>query len=61
MIDPTTVFGKTLLVFFWGGLAANIVSFLWVTVRFDPIYLPWLVVIINMLLVSLKNKVLPIK
>lgn len=61
MINPNTLFGRAVLVFFWGGLAANIVTFIWSFWHFDPILIGWFVVLVNIGLVTLKNILIPPK
>lgn len=60
MINPATTFGKIMLVFFWGGLSANIIIFTYLALRasgkaIDPLYLPHSVMVVNMILLGLKN------
>lgn len=59
MIDPNTTFGRVMVVFFWGGLAASFTLMLWSFWHFDPIVLPWLTVIFNIVFVWIKNIVIP--
>ena len=54
-IDPNSLFGRVMLVFFWGGLAAIIVIYLDRIFNFQKIDALLLAVIINMFLVWLKN------
>lgn len=61
MINPNTLFGRALLVFFWGGLAASIVNVAWAFWHFNPLLIAWLVVIVNIIAVTIKNIVLPPK
>lgn len=59
MIDSSTLFGRALLVFFWGGLAASFVNALYAFYHFSPYLVAWLVVIFNIIFVTIKNIVLP--
>lgn len=61
MIDPTTLVGRALLVFFWGGLAANIVNAVWYFWHFPVFLMPWFYVFTNMALVTGKNLLIPTK
>lgn len=59
MINGNTLFGRALLVFFWGGLSASIVNIAWSFWHFDPLIIAWLVVVVNMAAVTIKNIALP--
>ena len=61
MINPNSFFGRALIVFFWGGLSASIVNMLWTVWHFDPLFIAWFVVLVNMIAVTLKNVILPVK
>lgn len=61
MINPNTLFGRAMLVFFWGGLAASLVNCLWTFWHFNPYFIAWLVVIVNICIVTIKNIVIPPK
>jgi len=57
-IDPRTVFGRVMLVFFWGGLAADIVTVIFSLLSgVNPIIvitIAWTTVWVNMCLIYLK-------
>lgn len=59
MINPSTTFGKVLLVFFWGGLSAEITLFIMFLVKVEWYFVPFLVVIVNMILIAVKNTLDP--
>lgn len=59
MIDPSTFFGRVVVVFFWGGLAASFTLMLWCFIHFNPLLLPWLTVIFNIVFVAIKNILIP--
>ena len=63
MINPNSLFGRAMLVFFWGGLAANIVGLIWYMFTKDPltVAIAWCVPFVNMALVTLKNILIPVK
>lgn len=61
MIDGSKPFGRALLVFFWGGLAASFVNMIYTFHHFNPLYIAWFVVICNMAFVTIKNIVIPPK
>lgn len=58
VIDPGSIFGRVMLVFFWGGLAADIVTLVYAV--FSPVnpvivvVIAWTTVGVNMWLVYMK-------
>lgn len=61
MINGNTLFGRAVLVFFWGGLAASFVNMLYTFLHFNPYLIAWLVVIFNITFVTIKNLLIPPK
>jgi hypothetical protein len=59
MINGSTAFGRAVLVFFWGGLAASFVNALYVFWHFNSYWIAWLVVIFNIAFVTIKNIIIP--
>lgn len=54
------ILSRTMLVFFWGILAAELVVLWHVFIRpIDAIAMPFLVVFVNMFLVFIKNTAMP--
>lgn len=59
MIDGSKWWGKAMLIFFWGGFAASLVNMAYAFHPFSPYAIAWSVVLVNMIIVLLKNKLIP--
>lgn len=61
MLNPNSTWGRALVIFFWSGLAASIVNMVYSLHHFDPFMIAWLVVIVNIAAVLVKNWLIPSK
>lgn len=59
MLNPNSTWGRALVIFFWGGLAASIVNMIWAYWHFNPEAIAWTTVIVNVALVMGKNWLIP--